>query len=439
VRANKLLTICLITQGRKEVREFLERASGFEDLDFVNFLIIDNGAPYRESSIIEAWSRNQPRTKYIKRERNSIDFNDLWPLIEEHGSEWVNFPGDDDRLIRQSYLDWRDLVIQKNNVNAIAMSANIIDSEGKATGETVGPSFSGKNSRAQQIALALHAPPFFWPTLFFKKSVLKPPFPRSRFVLDWVVSLQLILHGGVIDSHTSSLEYRRHSNQESNQVSLNRKFFEAGFQIDEFISGKSFTDSLGFLSDDEMLDLWSASVQNSPVYGDSEFANIVLFSLAKSILTSTKDLRIKHQIVSDLALTLGTLFHDQSLSEIMPSGDIYEITFGNIKVSNVELICPYLGPLVESFTGFPSSVLVSVSCKHESGDSAAIHIKCENYEILTNTQKLDRLVQEINDELVRRGEIGFKISPRERKLLLFFRKIKPLLPRQLIMKMRKSL
>jgi hypothetical protein len=165
----------------------------------------------------------------------------------------------------------------------------------------------------------------------------------------------------------------------------------------------------------------------------------VLFSLAKSILTSTKDLRIKHQIVSDLALTLGTLFHDQSLSEIMPSGDIYEITFGNIRVSNVELICPYLGPLVESFTGFPSSVLVSVSCKHESGDSAAIHIKCENYEILTNTQKLDRLVQEINDELVRRGEIGFKISPRERKLLLFFRKIKPLLPRQLIMKMRKSL
>lgn len=434
-----MLTICLITQGRKEVLDFLNQASSFEDLEFVNFLIIDNGAALQESSIIEAWSKNQPRTRYIKREINSIDFNDFWPLIKEFGSEWVNFPGDDDRLIRQGYIDWRELVTQHHDLNAIAMSAKVINSGGKSTGETVGPSFSQNNSQAQQIALALQSPPFFWPTLFFKKSALNSPFPRSRFVLDWAISLQLVAFGGVMDSHTCSLEYRRHDNQESNQVSLNRKFFEAVILVEEFVSAKSFVDSLNLMNDTDKRALWNASIQNPPIYGDSEFGNIVLFRLAKSITASTQNQSIRNQIVSDLALTLGTLFHDESLSELMTSGDINEVTFGNIKITNGKVNCPYLNPVTKSFAGFSFSVLVSISCKHDTGDLAAIHIGCENYAILSHSQKLDRLVQEINSELEIRGEIGFKISPRERKLLRFFRKLKPSLPKQLVMNMRRSL
>ncbi len=434
-----MLTICLVTQGRAEVHQFLESASAFRELDFVNFLVIDNGAPFEESSIIEAWSKIQPRTTYVRREENTIDFNDIWPLLELHASDWINFPGDDDRLILEGYSEWKKLAAFNTDTNVIAMSARVISGDGNSTGETVSPVFSTGNSVFQQLALALNSPPFFWPALFFRKTSLVSPFPRSRFVLDWLISLQLIIKGGILVSDVYSLEYRRHENQESNQVSLNRKFFEATFRIEEFLSGNSFGHWLNSLNDDEKLILWNTAVLSPPIYGDSDFGNILLFRLSKILISSTSNSAVQNQIVSDLSLKLGTLHHDKSLGEILHFDSPVEAIRGNIRIANPENTCPTLQPLAGFFLGNPNAISVFVCCKHRNPQSGAIRIKCDDYLSLSEAQKLDKLVQDINTALELAGKLGFRISPRERRLLNIVRKVKPLASKHLLMKIRKWL
>lgn len=432
-----MLTICLVTQGRTEVSQFLASTSRLHDLDFINFLIIDNGAPPEVSSVIQAWSEKRIRVTYIRRDENTIDFNDIWPLVNVHASEWINFPGDDDRLVFEGYLEWERITSADGDLNVVAMSAKVIDVSGGSTSETVGPTISKEYAPSEQLALALHSPPFFWPALFFRKSSLTAPFPRSRFVLDWLISLQLITKGQIQISNEYSLEYKRHENQESNQVSLNRKYFEAAYRIEEFISGESFNRWLFSLNDEEKLMLWNTTFLHPPIYGDSDFGNIVLFRLARSLVSSTQSIALQNRIISDLSFKLGTLHHDKSIGEILDIDQLDRTIRGNIHIANPIEFCPILRPLSGAFIGNSNSVSIIIGCTHQRGKSGAIRIKCEEYLDLAEAQMCDKLVQDINSFLELKGVLGFRISPRERLLLVFMRRVKPMAPKRLIMWLRK--
>lgn len=429
-----MLTICLVTQGRDEVQEFIESAKLFSELEYISFLVIDNGAPEKVGTILRNWSITQARTTLLVRNENSFHFNELWPIIKEHSSEWVIFPGDDDRLLVEGFVAWKSIVERDKDLEVVAMSARIIDFQGKETGEIVSPEFSITDGKDVSLARALHSPPFFWPTLFIKKSSVNGPFPNTRFILDWWIGLSLVVNHNVSSSKICSLEYRRHPLQVSNLASLNQKFFEGVYWIDEFFSSPTFLSWIKSRDESSLRIFWKTVFNNPPLYGDGDLSGLLLFNLAKIVISISPSQELKNQVLADVSLVFGSLQHDASLCEIIDNTS--ESHFGNLKISNKNLACPIISPLLHAFQGSDSSLAIAVSCDHDSNRADGVYIECANYLGRTENQQLDLLVRDISATLESNGLLVFKISPRERTLVLWFRRNKPWIPGRILMRLR---
>lgn len=431
-----MLTICLVTQGRKEVQEFLESAERLSTLEHVNFLIIDNGSPKEISDEISNWATIHSRVEIVRLETNTTDFNEIWSTVEKYGSEWVTFPGDDDRLLVEGIIQWHSIVIEHSDVEVTSMSAKIIDQDGFETGETVGPEYVSGRDKASQIAHALHAPPFFWPTLFFKKSLIRGPFPHSRFVLDWWISLNLLMKTDVLESTVCTLEYRRHSLQESNLVSLNRKYFEGIYHLDDFLNSKNFLAWITSLKEEDLINFWNVVYKSPPIYAERDMANVLLFRIAKLVIASSSSAPLHNQILADLSLTFGSLQHDHSFSDFV---DVAEKShFGNLRITN-GLSCPILAPLFSDFQGSKSAQRVEVYCEHGSKVDGGVFIQCDKYRNIPRSIQRDVLVRDISEKLEEVGMLAFRISSRERFIVMKLRKYKSLLPKKLISKLRRAI
>jgi hypothetical protein len=433
-RGNNMLTICLITQGRDEVQEFIESARLFSELEYINFLVIDNGAPEKVSKILRNWALTQAKITLLVRKENSFNFNELWPVIKEHSSEWVIFPGDDDRLLVEGFVAWKSIVEQDKDLEVVAMSARIIDFQGKETGEIVSPEFSVTGGKVVNLAQALHSPPFFWPTLFIKKSSVEGPFPNSRFLLDWWIGLSLVVNHNVSSSKICTLEYRRHPLQVSNLASLNQKFFEGVYWIDEFLASPIFHSWIKSRDESSLRIFWETVFNNPPLYGDGELSGLLLFNLAKIVILNSPSPELKNQVLADVSLVFGSLQHDASLCELI--GNTSESHFGNLKISNENFVCPILSPLLHAFQGSDSSLVIAVSCEHDSSRVDSVYIECSRFIGRTENQQLDLLVRDISTHQEREGLLVFKVSPRERSLVLWFRRYKPWIPGRLLMRLR---
>jgi hypothetical protein len=403
-------------------------------LEYINFLVIDNEAPKDVSDLLEHWSANQPRTTVIKRKQNTTNFNELWPLIKENSSDWLIFPGDDDRLLVDGFTAWKTIVEQDNRVEVVAMSARIIDLGGNETGEIVAPDFSGAGQREINIAEALHSPPFVWPSLFIKKSLLTGPFPNSRFVFDWWIGLNLVTSSSVSSSKICAVEYRRHPLQESNMVSLNRKFFEGVYWLDEFLSSSIFISWVNSIDDTSLRIFWKTVFGKLPLYGDRDLSGLLLFNLAKILIRNSSNRELHNQVLADLSLALGSLQHDANLCGLI--GNSSSSHFGNLRVFNRDLVCPILSGLLHAFQGSDSSYIINLSCEHDTNYSDGIYVLCSNYLGRTERQQLDLLVRDISLQLEREGLMDFKISPRERSLVLSLRKYKSRIPKRILRKIR---
>jgi hypothetical protein len=263
--------------------------------------------------------------------------------------------------------------------------------------------------------------------LFIKTSSIKTPFPISRYVVDWSISINLVMDERFITSEISSVEYRRHDTQESNLVSLNRKVFEGIYYLDSFINSDTFLDWVKSRSEIELLSFWRSTNIYPPLYGDHELSNTLLIGLARIIRASKQASKFQNELVSDLSLRLGTLLHDQSIKETLGMVEACSNDLGNLRIENEGLNCPIIRNLLSSLRGFDNSLKVRISCKHDPAKSG-IHINCEEYLDFPKRHALDALVRDISLALESKGELAFRISPTERKLILFVRKFKRFTP-----------
>lgn len=422
-----MLTICLISQGRPQLSDFFDSIDSIAKLEFVNFVIVDNGATESHSQTLKNWSDSHSNSIYIRRDINSTNLNQVWPDIKSHLSDWVVFPGDDDRMILKGVNEWKLLADRHSSVNAIAMSAKILHADGTASGEVIEPPISQIEGSISSLAYSLHCPPFFWPALFMKTSTLRAPFPVSRYVLDWSISIDLVKHENYLTSPISSIEYRRHSNQESNLVSLNRKMFEGIYHLDSFINSDLFLDWMSSRSEIEILSFWRSAIVFPPLYGDPELSNTLLIGIAGQIRSSKHGPMLQNELLSTLALRLGSLMHDESIREMIEVADMHPYVLGNLRIANEEIACPIIQELIPSLRGVDNALKVKVSCKHDT-EQHGIHVKCEEYAHLARRHALDTLVRDISLALESKEQLAFRISATERQLILLIRKFKRFTP-----------
>jgi hypothetical protein len=426
----KMLTICLISQGRAQLSDFFDSIDSIAKFEFVNFVIVDNGATESHSQTLKKWSGSHSNSVYIRREVNSTNLNHIWPEIKSHLSDWVVFPGDDDRMILEGVTEWKLIADKNESANAIAMSARILNEDGSASGEVIWPPISEIKASISPLAYSLHCPPFFWPALFIKTSTLGAKFPVSRYVLDWSISINLVMTESYLTSPISSIEYRRHSTQESNLVSLNRKMFEGVYHLDSFINSDLFLDWVTSKSEVELISFWRSVIVFPPLYGDPEMSNILLIGIARQIRATIHGPRLQNELLSTLALRLGSLMHDESMKETLEIADMQTPGLGNLRIEDEESICPIIQELILRLRGVDDALKVNISCMHDT-KKHGIHINCEKYAYLPRRQALDMLVRDISLALESKGQLAFRISARERKLLLLIRKFKRYTPTSL--------
>lgn len=422
-----MLTICLISQGRSQLSEFLDSMGEIAKLNYVNFVLVDNGAPQAYSKMLMEWSDSHKNSIYVRRDINCTDLNELWPDFNSHLSEWVVFPGDDDRFILSGIIEWKRLADSNPSLNAIAMSAKILHADGSTTGEVVPPSIAQISDTTSELAYSLHSPPFFWPALFIRASAVEKPFPISRYVVDWVTGINLVMLGNFMTSSTASIEYRRHETQESNLVSFNRKLFEGVYHLDSFINSKAFQKWVESRSEDELFLFWHTLNLFPPLYGDPELSNTLLIEIARIIRTSQFEIKIQNHLIANLSLRIGSLLHDESIKETLGMNNTQSMSFGNLRIENEQLQCPILSDLSSSFKGVDNSFKVRIFCKHNP-NRLGIPINCDQYLNLPRRHALDALVRDISLTLETQGSLAFRISPTERGLILFARELKKFIP-----------
>lgn len=425
------LTVCLVTKGREK---YLDQILGsleplLEDTN-ISVLIIDNGAPAKISERLAIWQSLHSKSVKIRRfELNESRSSLSWNIVREEGVDWAIFPSDDDEFHPEIVEAWR-LALQRNpKLVGFATSAAIIKADGSLTGEILTPSAARHESGLDQLAAALHEPPFLWPSLFLRVSKIPKIVPNSRFVFDWWIGLNLLIAGEVYTSHLVGINYRVHMEQESYLAPLRRKYFEAEFWIDEFLRSQEFFTWASALSDVEKLTLWKKVMTNKPIYADPHCSQVPMASLRRVIMKSSSSSKVESEIVTRSALEQGVLLKDGDAKNLIYSSET-DLNFipGNLKIGFDKDVCTPVRHASNSLVGGNGDREIRIYCQHSSKGQNAIFVDCSKFVSNMPEINVDKIVNIITAHFEDNGDLELTLTSGERFVIQLLRKWRYRLP-----------
>jgi len=428
------LTICLITRGRQEyLSEALESYEKFIDTGNVSVILIDNGSDYLSQKILLDWKSKYSREVfYIRSDINQpVVFPFFWEKIKSLSAEWILFPGDDDILVFEIYEEWiKEL---KNNVdlNAFAPSAQIIDDSGKRTGEVRYPAIHMINCQIELLARSLHEPPFVFPCLFVRIDAIPHTVIYSKFVFDWWLGLQLVIKGNVKSTKSIGINYRVHEKQMSFEASSRRKSFEGYNMLITVISSVEFAQLLEISPILEIEKLLSICIETRPLYAQQDYYISIIRELSFSIAKVSKYNYFRNNISEAYVLSSGIYTKKGDLENLYTGLNLdAKESNGNLALFFSENVCENLHN-VGKFFSETAETKVILSCKHSQASKGSILINCANFNNLNEREISESVLVSINDHLENNGLLSFTISPFERALIVFYRKLKLKIPKVL--------
>jgi hypothetical protein len=432
------ITYCLITKGRPDLLDkcldSLEVVVREKD---VRVIIFDNGCTQSVSKRLLEWSKKSgDQSHYIRLDINTTDPQIIWTHLKKFDIDWITFPGDDD-IVRPDFLQvFRDLTKANPQLNTIASSMNLIDSKGAPMGQYRNPTKYSEDD-IQYLASSLHEPPFLFPALFFRFNPSFMPLPKSRYVFDWWLSLNLIQEGSFLITPEVSIDYRVHKDQESALAPSRRKILEAYLVLTRFIQTDSFRSYVVSLSDENKLRFWKSIAAKTPIYGDSEFGMAMFYNVSLFIADAMEMPDFAVEIFGSLAAARGTYLRAGELASfIAPNFVSLDNTQPNFAISIARGSCPRVTALSktgkEGFDGIPT---FKVGCRHSSSRSSFL-VDCDLI-VISPGKVLDVLIVQITQTMENKGILDFKITPIERNLLRNFRILKLKLPSKIFIIIRR--
>lgn len=428
------LTICLITRGRQEyLSQALESYEKFIDTGNVSVILVDNGSDYLSQQILLDWKSKYSREVfYIRSDINQpVVFPFFWEKIKSLSAEWILFPGDDDILVFEIYEEWiKEL---KNNVdlNAFAPSAQIIDGNGKRTGEVRYPAIHMINSQIELLARSLHEPPFVFPCLFVRIDAIPHTVIYSKFVFDWWLGLQLVIKGNVKSTKSIGINYRVHEKQMSFEASSRRKSFEGYNMLITVISSVEFAQLLEISPILEIEKLLSICIETRPLYAQQDYYISIIRELSFSIAKVSKYNYFRNNISEAYVLSSGIYTKKGDLENLYTGLNLdAKESNGNLALFFSENVCENLHDIGKFFSETAETKVI-LSCKHSQASKGSILINCANFNNLNEIEISESVLVSINDHLENNGLLSFTISPFERALIVFYRKLKLKIPKVL--------
>ncbi len=430
-----LLTVCLVTKGREDYLP--ESLKSFETLfkyDYVKFLIIDNGSGKKSESILKNWTeQNYSRVKLFRFDKNDSRLSSYWNLIKDSSEEWIVFPGDDDEFCEGIIPEWFNSVNGKSKVVGFSASLQIMTSEGSSTFQNVSPKVDKVNDCLEKFAISLHHPPFNWPALFFKTSALPQDIPSSRFACDWWIGVYLQLSGQVLTTKSVAIRYRRHSNQESKVVPLRRKNLEAYIWLSDLIDQKNFINWINSRTESERITLWRHCIANPPIYGDRIFSIILLSKLYDLLSQSITEQKYLSELIQSYSSLHGVLLYKDQIVNLTHAELAQEFRNASNYYLDVDKnCCERLKSISQNYTPSHNASQYEVVCEHSSYTSRDILIKCSELSNEDESFNFDIISNTITSYLEDHGYLSFSLSPREKKILLYIRKLKYFIPGRIL-------
>jgi len=426
------LSICLVTQGRQNyLKEALTSYERFLESGDVNVIILDNGADNYSKQILNKWCvKNKSSTKYVLNATNEqVGTPFFWNKIKALDPDWVIFPGDDDVLKFDIFEEFKCALKKNEELIAFGTSVEVINSDGKSTGEIRVPPIYDLTSKPEVLAQSLYEPPFLWPSLFFKFEAIQNNVPMSRYVFDWWVGLQLILNGSTECTKSVGLKYRVHDQQESFQTPMRRKFFEGFNLLADVISSQVFERELIRLTNSDRLKLLEICAKRKPLYAQIEYSIPILRILADKVSSKNLSGEYINEIYNNFLFGLGIYMKTGDLNNIYIKSDIPSVTAdGNFSVRFEENICQLIDSSKDFFNK-KSSHVVTLACKHSRYSKDSTYIKCHKLANLTGRQVADAILLAINADLEKNDKLNFVTTPFEKFLILTYRKSRNFLPK----------
>ena len=428
-----MFTYCLVTKGRRDyLPDTLNALSVALQQKDVQVIVVDNGCPDDVSLMLSDWCYTAgDKARYVRFDVNDTSAPRVWNMLRNFDIDWITFPGDDDIVLPEFLSTAREHIARNAEVNVIASSMRIIDSQGSVTGHERHPlEFVG--DRAEYLANALHEPPFLLPGMFIRFNSLTMPLPQSRYIFDWWLSLNLIALGPIFTTKEVSVNYRVHGEQESALAPNRRKYFEAQVVLSRFLESDIFDNFMRGLSDKQKHEFIVSLFNRGPIYGDLEFGNTLRINLSLKVIDSMSDSVNSSNLMGELAALNGVLLREGELRTFQAS--IYEgnqDTKANFCLSAVDGTCGDLVQYVSTFLSDKSLLpTFLIGCAH-SRLTPAYLVDCDAFR-LSPTSTVDSLIVRITETLEITGEYEYKLSPFERNLVNRLRSVKRLVPGGLI-------
>lgn len=414
------LTICLITKGREEyIEKALKSYEKFIETGDVNIILIDNGSTGTAKQILLNWkSKYEAKVQYVRSESNEpVGVAHFWEKIKSLSSDWILFPSDDDILVFDIYEEWRNELSKNVLLNAFAASAQVIDVNGRTTGEVRSPSIIDVNNKIMQVAKSIHEPPFLWPCLFIRIEAIPIFALYSGFVFDWWVGLQLVLKNEIKTTNSIGIQYRVHDKQASFQTSNRRKFFEGFNMLSNVINSDEFKEFLESLNVVELKKLFTLCIEIKPLYAQSDYFIALIKELAFNITKLPKINHLAKDISEAYLFSAGVYTKKGDLERIYDGLNLKLIdSIGNISLHFEDNVCKNLNS-IKDFFDMTSHNKVHISCHHSNQNKGNIFIDCKKIKYLNMIEICDLVLVLINQHLEESGILNFTVTPFEKKSL----------------------
>ncbi len=432
------LTICLVTKGREKY--FSSLTKSIEECLLqpdVSLLIIDNGSDELMKEKIQTWAKSCIRTELVRLESNVTSAAEIWLEIFKREIDWAIFPSDDDKIEPKIISEWRDAIQAEPGLVGFATSLSMMDKNGIKTGEIISPACT-QNVDVTRVAAAFHEPPFLWPGLFFRVAQLPRELPSSRYVFDWWVGIQLLISGKVETSQSVGVFYRLHEDQESNLVTVRRKYFEAVMCLEQLVNSIEFRLWLSKISLADKFLFWESLVKLPPVYGNTVFSNLLLMSTYKAILESCVLAQEKVEIANRFALHHGVLLRNGQISSILPKDCTMKDTLpGNLNLNVEKDACDEIKRLARFVSSDSGQYSRRLGCMHSNAKENVFKFDCATLVNGSLEKKADQLIKALSLEY-EQNELQARIfTSGEMFVLEFLRKIRAIAPKFIHKRLRK--
>jgi len=428
------LTVCLVTKGRDAYLPATLKS--YETLiasGKVEVFILANGCSSSTIESLRAWVNKYPNeSTLISVEPNESAGARNWKLIRENISGWVIIPGDDDILLPTLVDIWEMYAASNSKIGAIAMSGEMIDSDGKSLRKILHPALRGKENSSEALALALHEAPFFWPGLAFNIDILPEHIPLTRYVADWWFSLYLVLCTEISIPSKVAIQYRIHPSQESFISANRRKYFEASLHLRTLIMSPLFSSYLNSYDDNQLRTFWMTLNGLGPIYGNKEFGGSVLDAVGYQVANSLHSFETRTTLFGELLAQRGVFVGPNELRNFValrPGLNAYS-TDSNFSLSALPGSCEPILRAAHPFINTNIEPSFLIGCLHNSNIVAEHRLDCSKFYGTGLDQ--DVLIAQLTIQLEKSGYFHTTYSAGEIYIFRIVKKIKNLLPERII-------